>query len=64
MQTKEPNLAAFNEWVCTCCHHVEQFCYIEGQSYWFHEDSPPPSKWFVLVVDETDTPIKKYVRWD
>lgn len=66
---KQPNLAALNEWICISSMVViaeDDFVsrYIEGQKYWFHEDNPPNSQCFKLVVDETDTPIKKYVRWD
>lgn len=69
METKEPNLAAFNEWICikSMLDHqdmVTHWVYIEGQKYCFHEDNPPDQNHFKLVVDETDTPIKKYVRWD
>ena len=63
METKEPNLAAFNEWICILSHGKGAF-YTEGHSYWFHEDDPQNDVYFKLVVDETDTPIKKYVRWD
>lgn len=64
METKEPNLAAFNEWICVESHYSGTLdVYIEGKSYWFHEDAPRDS-YFKLVVDETDTPIKKLVRWD
>ena len=65
METKEPNLAAFNEWICVQSYNTGYLGrYIEGQKYWFHEDSPPDAEHFKLVVDETDTPIKKLVRWD
>lgn len=68
MENKQPNLAAFNEWICVkpLRDHqtLKQFIYIEGMSYWFHEDSLQDEKYFKLVVDETDTPIKKLVRWE
>ena len=64
METKEPNLAAFNEWVCIESHNSGTLdVYVEGQSYWFHEDSLPGEQ-FRLVVDQEDYPIKKLVRWD
>lgn len=73
METKEPNLAAFNEWICVkdlVVFPKETFAkrYNQGEKYYFHEDSHPPVRFypefFKLVVDETDTPIKKYVRWE
>ena len=66
METKQPNLAAFNEWICVKSHHnIKVYStFEEHRSYWFHEDAPPNPEYFKLVVDETDTPIKKLVRWD
>lgn len=66
METKEPNLAAFNEWVCVRNLQDDETnqWYLEGQRLWFHEDKSVNDNFFKLVVDETDTPIKKLVRWD
>lgn len=52
----------YNQWICICCHYVESFPYVEGHVYFFHEDSPPPSKYFVMVVDENDFPVKVLAR--
>ena len=69
METKQPNLAAFNEWICVKSMFDNQdmtshWVYTEGQKYWFHEDTDVDTDNFKLVVDEEDTPIKKLVRWD
>ncbi len=52
----------YNQWVCTWCHQVESFPYIEGQVYLFHEDAPPPEKYFKMIVDDRDFPVKVRVR--
>lgn len=52
----------YSQWVCTWCHHVESFPYIEGQVYLFHEDAPPPEKYFKMIVDDRDFPVKVRVR--
>lgn len=69
METKEPNLAAFNEYICIQNYWREHepgeyTIYNEGQCYWFGDDQSVDDRIFKLVVDETDTPIKKLVRWD
>jgi hypothetical protein len=55
----------YNQWICTKSNYQDiyiKFKYIEGQLYYFHEDAPPPSKYFVLIVDENDFPVKVMVR--
>lgn len=69
METKQPNLQAFNEWICIKPMFDNQdmtslWVYIEGQKYYFHEDNPPDQDHFKLVVDENDEPKKELVRWD
>lgn len=66
MENKQSNLAAFNEWVCVrnCPDEETNQWYMEGQRLLFHEDQRINREYFKLVVDETDTPIKKLVRWD
>lgn len=52
----------FNQWICIKTKFTSQVFWVEGQLYYFHEDAPPPSDYFVLVVDENDLPIKVRVR--
>ena len=67
----KPNLEEttqiYYEWICVqsvceyCLYDIEIYVYIEGQSYWFHEDCCP-GEHFLQVVDDNDLPIQKRVR--
>lgn len=61
----EENYETYCEFICIeeRIHSIlEQIVYIEGQSYWFHEDRPVSPNWFLPVVDEQGFPVTKRVR--
>lgn len=64
----ESELETYCEWLCIKAHNIHggwnslnSMCCI-GLTYYFHEDAPPPSDNFQMVVNELDEPITKLTR--
>ena len=62
----ESELETWCEWVCVVPYidHCggREFLYVPGGTYYFHEDAPPFTNYFQMVVNEQDEPVTKLVR--
>lgn len=56
----EENYETYCEYICVESNPIASW--VEGQIYYFHEDTPLSAFYFLPVVDEQGFPVTKRVR--